>query len=120
MGYAASAITGFVGTFTPLQSELETNRITVTFTLTNLTAAVEETTAEVATGTTTLTTTTAVTSANDAGGSVTAGQSSSGSGSTSGTKGKNASPKTGDMEIYGVFAVLAISGGIAFWAKKKG
>lgn len=120
MGYAAGAITGFVGTFTPLQSELETNRITVTFTLTNLTAAVEGTTAEVATDTTTLTTTTAVTSANDAGGSVTVGQSSSGSGSTSGTKGKNASPKTGDMEIYGVFAVLAISGGIAFWAKKKG
>ena len=99
--------------FTPMQSDAATNHLDVTFTVSNLidpaTYVPSNVSTVVATGTTTIESGSS-SGASNGGSSVTGGSVKT---STSG------SPKTGDAGVYGLMAVLVVSGGAAFLAKKK-
>ena len=106
-GYSKDVFCAMIYRFTPMQSDAATNHLDVTFTVSNLidpaTYVPSNVSTVVATGTTSI-------------------ESGSSSGASNGGSVKNStggSPKTGDAGVYGLMAVLVVSGGAAFLAKKK-
>lgn len=112
-GYSKDVFCAMIYRFTPMQSDAATNHLDVTFTVSNLidpaTYVPSNVSTVVATGTTTIESGSS-SGASNGGSSVTGGSVKT---STSG------SPKTGDAGVYGLMAVLVVSGGAAFLAKKK-